>query len=266
MRSGYLVIFLVLLSATFCSANTLTDIFHESQNNCNYSANAPYSNCDVIGDPQLYDIQSVTFSASGNLATVMIYLNSGAVQTINNQLTLGPFSDSGLTLIPGDVFFYDPNSIYDPSNPSSAQYLKYGLALTDHDNFLAGSLYAITGGISVETAEQALNNTNSYFYRRNEAVLMTGSGAPVGSGTVSVAPYGDGTTNALYAVTATFSTTSDFLSITSGDHIGVLFSSADCGNDVIQGVAHAPEPGPAVLMLTGVGLLAAGRKWRKRVA
>lgn len=266
MRFGLPVIFIVLLSVTLCSANTLTDTFNQAQNNCNYSANPPYGNCDVIGDPLLFDIQSATFSTNSGFATLVIYLNSGAVQNVNNQLTLGSFSDSGLTLIPGDAFFYNPNSVYDPSDPNTAQNLKYGFAFTNHGSFLAGDLYRIGGNVSVETAQQALND-NTDFYRRNEAVLMTGSGWPVSAGTVSVGANGDGTTSALYVLTATFPTTPDFLSLTSNGQIGLLFSSADCGNDVIQGaVGQAPEPGPAVMMLIGVGLLAAGSKWRRRIA
>src|SRR5450755_2893009 len=178
MRSGLLIIFTVLVSATLCPANTLTDTFNQAQNNCNYSANPPYGNCDVIGDPLLFDIQSATFSTNNGFATLAIYLNSGAVQNVNNQLTLGSFSDSGLTLIPGDAFFYNPNSVYDPTNPNTVQNLKYGFAFTNHGGFLAGDLYSIAGNVSVETAQQALND-NTDFYRRNEAVLMTGSGAPV---------------------------------------------------------------------------------------
>ena len=61
--------------------------------------------------------------------------------------------------------------------------------------------------------------------------------------------------------------------------IGFLFSAADCGNDVIQGVVNTgysglvlgatavesvPEPGPEVMVLTGLVLLVVGRQLRKR--
>jgi hypothetical protein len=246
-----------------CQANTLTDPFNQPQNNCNYSATAPYSACDVIGDPQLYDIQMATLTPGGGMLTVMIYLNTGAVQqNNNNQLVLGSFSDAGVTLMPGDLLFYNPNTVYDPSDPNTTQYLQYGIPLVSHGSFAAGGLYSITGGTTVETAEQALNYSSDY-YRRDEAVLMDGAGTALTTGSVSVATYGNGTTNAQYVITVTVPTTSAFMSLVSGGQIGLLFSSADCGNDVIQGSVGAPEPSSALLILTGIGLLLAGRKWRK---
>lgn len=266
MRSGLLIATSFLLTAAPGSANTLTDPFGQSQTNCDYSASAPYSNCDVIGDPRLYDIQAAAFSVSGGMATVMIYLNSGAVQTANNKLTLGSFSDSGVTLIPGDIFFYNPTTVYDPSDPSTIQYLQYGIALTNHGSFTAGDLYGITGGVSTETAQTALNDGSDY-YRRDETVLMTGSGPAASSGTVSVANNGNGTSSAQYVISVTVPTTPGLASLMTNGQIGLLFSSADCGNDVIQGtVGQAPEPGSAPMMLTGLGLLVAGFAWRKRRA
>jgi len=272
MRSVTLIAPALLMSALLCPANTLTDPFGQAQTNCNYSANAPYSACDVIGDPQLYDIQSATFSIAGGMATVMISLNTGAAQNVNNQLVLGPFNDAGVTLIPGDILFYDPNTPYDPANPSTSQNLQYGVALTNHGFFTAGGLYNITGSVSVENAETALNNSTDY-YRKDEDVLLAGSGTPASMGSVSVAanPNGNGTTIANYVITATFPTTTAFLSLVSNGQIGLLFSSADCGNDVIEGAvgpqtAQAPEPSPAFMMLTGVVLLIGGCAWRKHTA
>jgi hypothetical protein len=272
MRFGLLVTSALLLGVGCCSADTIADPFGQSQANCNYSENAPYSTCDVIGNEALYDIQAATVNVGASTTTVQIYLNSGAVKSSNGQLTLGSFSDSGLTLIPGDIFFYNPLTVYDPSDPNTTQYLQYGIALTNHGSFLAGDLYNITGAISTETAQQALNNADGY-YRRDEAVLMTGSGTPASSGTVTVANNGNGTTSAQYVITATVPTTPGLLALSSSGEIGLLFSSADCGNDVIQGiggetvqVTEAPEPGPAILLLTGLVLLVAGRQWRKRTA
>jgi hypothetical protein len=263
--------------SALCSANTLIDTFGQVQTNCNYSANAPYSACDVIGDPLLYDIQSATFSLSGGMATIMISLNTGAVKNVNNQLTLSPFDDAGVTLIPGDILFYNPNTPYDPANPSTAQNLQYGLALTDHGFFTPGGLYNVTGSVSLQNAQTALNDSTDY-YRRDEDVLLAGIGTPVSIGTVSIAanPNGNGTTKADYVITATFPTTTAFLSLMSNGQIGLLFSSADCGNDVIEGAvgssvvspatSQAPEPAPAFMMLAGVVLLAGGRAWRKHTA
>jgi hypothetical protein len=92
---------------------------------------------------------------------------------------------------------------------------------------------------------------------------------------VSVASTGsDGTTSAEYVISVTVPVTTGLLNLESNGQIGLLFSSADCGNDVIQGVLgptsvaiqDTPEPGPATLVLTGLALLTAGRQWRKRQA
>jgi hypothetical protein len=264
MRSGFLFMAIVI-SAALCRAATLTDPFNQPQTGCDYSATSPYSSCDVIGNEQLYDIQMASVTVGGGLLTVMIYVNAGAVQKDNNnQLVLGSFSDSGLTLMPGDLLFYNPTTVYDPSDPNTAAYLQYGIPLVDHGSFVAGSLYGITGGTTVETAEQALNDSSDY-YRRDEAVLMTGSATALTSGSVSVANYGDGTNSARYVITVTTPITSGFLSLVLNGQIGLLFSSADCGNDVIQGAVgtDAPEPSPVFLVLAGIGLLVAGCKWRK---
>jgi hypothetical protein len=226
----------------------------------------------VIGTPQLYDIQAASVTISGGLLTVMIYLNTGAAQVgSNNQLALGPFND-GVTLIPGDIFFYNPNTVYDPSDPATSAYLKYGIPLVNHGSFVAGNLYNITDsptGTSVETAQQALNNVAGY-YRLDEDVLMTGTGTPLTSGSVKVASNGgNGTTSALYVVTVTTPITTGLMSLVSStNQIGILFSSADCGNAVIQGTVgtQAPEPSPALLVLGGLGMLVAGCTWRKRAA
>lgn len=268
MRFGIVFASATLMCAAVCSADTLIDPFGQSQANCNLSNNPPYTTCDVIGNELLYDIQAATVTTNGSTATVQIYMNSGAVQNVNGQLTLGSFSDSGLTLIPGDIFFYNPNTVYDPSDPNTTQYLQYGIALTNHGSFTAGDLYSVGGGISTETAQTALNNSSDY-YRRDETVLMTGSGTPASSGTVRVANYGNGTTNAEYLITVTVPNASGLLGLESNGKIGLLFSSADCANDVIQGavsVSATPEPGPAILMLSGLVLLVAGRRWRKRTA
>jgi len=276
MRFGIISTCAVLFAAG-CHAGTITDTFGQAQNNCILTYTPPYSTCDVIGNEMLYDIQKAAVTFGNGMATVSIYTNTGAVPYGATSLTLGAFNDAGVTLIPGDIFFYNPNAGYDPNDPSSVQNLQYGISLTDHGSFDAGDLYDISGGISTETAMQALQD-QSDFYRWDETVLMTGSGAPASSGTVTVSKYGNGTTSAEYEITVTVPLPTGLLDLESNGQIGLLFSSADCGNDVIQGVVAtgdsapgvqpqslaAPEPGPGTLMLAGVALLVIGRHWRKR--
>jgi len=266
MRFGFTIACAILWSGV-CSAGTITDTFGQSQNNCIYSYTPPYSTCDVIGNEMLYDIQKATVSFGDGTATVSIYTNTGAVPYGATSLTLGAFQDVGVTLIPGDIFFYNPDTAGNP---------QYGIVLTDHGSFTAGDLYDISGGIYTETAQVALQDGSDY-YRWDEPVLMAGSGTPASAGSVTVTPYGNGVTNAEYEISVTVPLTSGLLDLEQNGQIGLLFSSADCGNDVIQGVVdtgggtavinaipEVPEPGPGVLILTGIVLLAIGRQWRKR--
>jgi len=273
MRSGFTVVCASLLTGINCSAGTLTDTFRQSQNNCILTYTAPYDTCDVVGNEMLYDIQKATVSINNEMATISIETNTGAIPYGDRSLTLTAFNDGGVPLIPGDIFFY---------NPTSGQgNLEYGIALTDHGAFKAGDLYSISGGTSTETAQAALQD-GSDFYRRDQTVLMTGTGRPASSGAVTVTSYGDGIKQPEYEITATVPVTSGLLNLLSNGQIGLLFSSADCGNDVIQGVVdtgyttpggtqtngvvRTPEPGPGGMMLTGLVLVAVGYQWRKRTA
>jgi hypothetical protein len=95
---------------------------------------------------------------------------------------------------------------------------------------------------------------------------MTG-GTKVSNGTgVTVANFGNGTTSAAYVVTVSFQTTSAFLTAVenSTDQIGILFSSADCANDVIQGTVTVPEPESLALIAGGLGMLIGVGAWRRR--
>ena len=267
MRIGWVTAGALLWSG-LSFAGTINDIFGQSQNNCILTYTPPYSTCDVVGNEMLYDIQKATVSFANGTATISIYMNTLAIPYGATSLTLTSFHDAGDTLMPGDIFFYDPDS--------ASQDLAFGIPLLDHGSFLAGDLYEISGGISTETAQVALQD-GSDFYRWDEPVLMTGSGNPVSAGTIAVSKYGNGVASAEYQITATVPLTPGLRNLESNGQIGLLFSSADCGNDVIQGVvstgdplAHAaaisnvPEPGPGFLTLTGMALLVIGRQWKKR--
>ncbi|HEX3747333.1 MAG TPA: hypothetical protein VHW09_25530 [Bryobacteraceae bacterium] len=259
-----------------CFGGTITDTFGQSQYSCILTYTSPYTTCDVVGNEMLYDIQKATVSFGNGVATISIDTNTGAVPYGATSLTLGAFHDAGDILMPGDIFFYNPTTGYNPDDPSTIANLQYGVALTDHGGFTAGGLYAIADGVSTEDAQVALQD-GSDFYRWDETVLMTGEGAAASSGSVTVARIGDGVHTAEYRITATVPLTSGLLDLESNGQIGLLFSSADCGNDVIQGVvttgdgsrigvavASVPEPGPGALVLLGVALLLAGKRWPHR--
>ena len=259
------VVVLIILSSwvAVATASTYNDPFHQSQSNCSYSLNPPYDGgCDVIGNEMFYDIQMATFSITGNTATVSVYLNTGAVQGAGNSMYINSFSDAGDTLMLGDIFFYNPDTVYDPSNSATTAYLKFGVPLADHDGLTAGNLYQVG---SSENAQTALGNPSGQFYRQNETVLITaGTLASTGNG-VSIANFGNGITNALYELTVSFPTTANFLALMQNGQIGLLFSSADCANDVLQGDVSTPEPKSLVLFLGGLALVCVVG-WKRRQA
>jgi hypothetical protein len=250
------------------------DPFHQDQSTCSFSG-SPL--CDVIGDEPGYDIQMASLVITGGTATVSLYFNTTAVTGSGSSMALGSFSDSGFSLIVGDLFFYSPDTVYDPSATSGANgpaSLKYAVPLdlaatatptttTPARDFTAGALYQVT---SSETASQALSNPGGVEYRPNVTVLMTAGNLVSAGNGVTVANYGNGTTSALYEVTVSFQATNDFLSLVQGGQIGILFSSAECANDVIQGLVttSVPEPQSLALMVVGLGMLVGVGAWRRR--
>src|ERR1017187_7335503 len=94
------------------------------------------------------------------------------------------------------------------------------------------------------------------------------SGTKVSDGTgVTVAATGNNgtTTGASYVVTVSFQTTAGFLGLENNGQIGILFSSADCANDVIFGAMDTvPEPQSLALIAGGLGILIGVGAWRRR--
>jgi hypothetical protein len=250
MRSAILFL---LLGCVTCPAGTIYDTFDQSQaGGCSYSFAPPYSNCDVIGDPALYDIQKASVEIADNWATVTIYFNYGG------GITLQPFDD-GIELSVGDLFFYAP------SDPGS--YL-YGVPLSSHGAFTADDLYRVGGDTTLLTADDIIHNTG-YYYRRDQDVWLGGSGRPETIGLpVQVVDYGDGVSNALYAATLEFPVPADFVtSVIQNGQIGMSFASAFCGNDVLEGTTDAaPEPGVFPLLAGGAAMLAGFGMLRRRRA
>jgi hypothetical protein len=242
----------LLLGCVTCSAGTIYDTFNQSQaGGCNYSFASPYSTCDVIGNPALFDIQQATVEVANGWATVTIDFNYGG------GITLQPFTD-GIPLAVGDLFFYAPS---DPGN-----YL-YGVPLSSHGGFTADSLYQVGGNTTLLTADDIIDNTG-YYYRRNQDVWLGGSGTPETAGLpVQVVDYGNGVSNALYSATLEFPVSADFVaSVIQNGQIGISFASAYCANDVLEGTTSAaPEPGMFPLLAAGMVMLAGfGMLRRKR--
>src|ERR1039457_7616582 len=112
MRTAVFSFFLLFLFAVMCPADTLMDPFHQDQSTCSFSG-SPL--CDVVGDEPNYDIQMASLVITGGTATVSLYFNTAAVDPSVSPLALGSFSDAGFSLIVGDLFFYSPDTVGDPS-------------------------------------------------------------------------------------------------------------------------------------------------------
>jgi hypothetical protein len=285
-----------MITAAIGSAGTLTDTFGQSQgsgpggcnNNYNYTSSGA---CDVIGATNLFDIQKASVTVdSNNLATVTLYSNLGGVS--GSKLT--GYTDGSINLLAGDLFFYAASNntavgnfvdqVTDFANPKAniEPYLTYAVPLVSHDNLTVGDLYQVASG-SIETASQALatNNSasslNNSVYRNNLPTLFTaGTNQDQGKTQYSetVTSTGDNGTNtganpgALYAVTLKFWVPSSFTALESSTGtIGILWSSADCGNDFIQGTVgtSTPEPSSFALLLGGA-MLIAGSVFARRSA
>jgi hypothetical protein len=240
----------LILLVSICQANTISDVFHESQNNCQYSYTPPYSNCDVIGVQASFDIDRADVTITQGWIDVTLYLNYG------NGHGLTAFSVGGPTLLPADVFFYDP------ANP---QVYSYGVPIVNHGDLLAGNLYAAAS--PPLTALQVLGGGSDY-YRRNQQVWLPSGEPLVAQGTgVGIIDRGLSDSHGQYAVSIHIPTPSNSFweEVLAGNEVGVAFASATCANDVLAGVVAvgAPEPGAFVLSGAGLALLVCVRL-RKR--
>lgn len=251
-RMKYLSIFmLALVPSVFASNFTITDPFNTT------CATPGSASCDVLGANSGFDIQRGEFEFNNTAATIRLYFNYGP-----NATSLAPFNITQSTVLSLGDLFLSGNGFY------------YGLALQSRNTAVSG---AIVGGVLYQinnpngdlTAAEALNSPAGLNYRPNEIVWIRNDGAgsitPAALGGVSVVSGGNGLTAAEFAVTISLtyaagsSVSANLNALTPG---GVHFTSATCGNDVMNG-ANVPEP--ATLGMIGGGLLlAAGIKIRKR--
>jgi hypothetical protein len=280
-----------MITAAIGSAGTIPDTFGQTQNSsalggCNPNATYTASTaCDVFGDEMKFDIQSATVTVAGGVGTVTLYSNLGGVTSPLANFTVG-----NTTLKPGDLFLYDPsdngtisNFVNNKSTGTGMDFasgsigtiesdLTYAIPLVSHNSLTAGDLYAVNPG-NIDTAQQYLAPQNPNGSYRNNLPTMIDGGtqlpATTGINGVTVTSTGDNGTNtgtnpgALYAITVKFAIPSGSPAWLSSSNIGILWSSADCGNDFIQGAV--PEPSSFALLLGGA-MLIAGSVFARRSA
>ena len=246
----------VCILLAFCvvsPATTIQDPFHVAPDNCNLLS------CDVIGLQANFDIQKADVSLTATSIDVTLYFNYGGGSS------LSPFGNPSVQV--GDLFFYDPAIPQIKFGTDAYYQYLFGVPLTSHNGMTAGQLYKIVDPTKVETAAQVLGNPANLTYRTTQPVWMPSGEQSVGTGHgVVVQNYGNGTSNALYEATIHITTTgaAQFLNLFKAGQIGVVFESATCANDVLQGLTGVPEPGAMSMMALGFGMLAGVGAWRRR--
>jgi hypothetical protein len=270
-----------LLGVVAASADTIIDTYGQNQSGCSYYG-PHYGSCDVVGTPADYDIQSASLTMNGTKATLNLIFSYGASAAAHGAATLAPFTDAGVTLNVGDVLFYDPsdpNANYLARGIDAYPAYKYGLALTSHDGVTAGDLYKIGNGVTTQISEDILKRPD-LLYRFLQPVWLaaTAGVTPTSAGSLAVNEY-RGSANfytsdePLLSVTAVFETPA--IGFLYNNQVGMTFSAATCGNDVIDGVfqfgpqgdvTNTPEPPPGVLLGAGICLIAAAGFARRRRA
>jgi len=208
------------------------------------------TSCDVVAngdsDRPLFDIQQAVISVNGSTISVSLSFDYGT-----NNTNLNAFTDAGVTLNVGDLFF------------TSAGQEVYVAPLASHSGLTAGDLYSV-GTNGVQTAQTVLGNPVGVIYRNSATVWGNSNDSFVEAGTESIVASGsDGVTVPKFDVTLTFTDAAvAALAADAGNEstFGIYFASATCGNDIIVGdgsISNAATPEPMSLGLVSFGLLGA---------
>jgi hypothetical protein len=247
------------------------------------TVNDPFANgdacastsCDVVAngdaDRPLFDIQKAILTVSGSTVTMDLYFDFGT-----NNTNLNQFSDAGVNLNVGDLFFTVGGNLAFVAPLVSHNGSTDGGATGN--TIVAGDLYSINNANGVESAQTALNNPGGVVYRNSSPVWGYDNGAGsltqvLSNGVETLVGGGDGVTNPKFHLTLSFNDASaaTFAADAANQSgFGFSFASATCANDIISGtgsISNAATPEPMSLGLVGAGLIGAlvwGRRKQAR--
>ena len=236
MRSFSFFAFALLATTAAWSLPVLPIVFQDEL--------ASQNSSDVIGDPDLFDIDNLQLvSLNNNTLQVDIRFNFGG------GAALTPFNISNTfpTLSVGDLFFRTPSTTY-------------AVILNGHDGLVTNGLYQIG---STQAARDVLGNPAGG-YRPDAQVWASANGAQLlSTGSASISTVNNVAT---FLKATLFIQLNDAIVSDLDNGFSLYFAAATCGNDEISGdvppTTGVPEPGTWALL--GAGLIATGLFRRPR--
>jgi len=256
-----IALFAMAVSQSASAVNIADDYWGNTPLVCDPAASA----CDVVGEPNDFDISSMDVSLSGDYLTVTINTNfSGA-------------KNGTLDAYFGDLFLAsawtpdETDANYAADDNVTGTKWTYGFAL-DNRNVTSGlvsgttvngittgdgDLYALTGSSNDANAYLSDDFFDAGYREGQEAVVDVGSLATVDG---PASPIGAGTwETATGYITFVIDVSGTTLSMADGI---ALHWAMTCANDVIEG--FVPAPGVLLLMAMGLFGVGASSKLRKR--
>ncbi len=228
----FILVFFVVVGMLFASGFALA-----------YNIDDPFSDRIGVNAFEGYGINIKNFTPG--------YNNGGIEFDIFSNYPQAGVTIGGWDTLPADLFLYETYHGIDYS---------WAIPLIDHDIFTAGTLYAVG---SYKVSDDFDPGDMGYNYNHNVPVWIDSVGdnygySSIGGGAVTWNPLLPGSPDFKINVRT------GFWEDDPGASMALLWGTATCGNDVIEG-SVAPVPEPATMLLLGSGLLGFAGLGRKRI-